>query len=673
MSQRRLKHTFTSGELSPLMYGRTDFTGFKNGCKLLLNAMVSVQGPAFRRPGLKFIYDLSALDIDVDYPYIRLIPFERSQETYYCLVFFKTNTGSIRVCFFNKDQIIDVTGSGGYYITLDSTWDIKNFDWAQTLDEIYITQRGLPVKKLVYYGPGHATEGIWELEDVVFDSEPEVDGSPSWSSDNGYPERVTFHQQRLVLAANILYRDKLWLSEAGAYLTFDPPATPVESSALSFTLASGTYNRIQWLSSSKSLHVGTVGDEWTVTGSDQIAITGTSKLALRQTKVGSMAIKPVVIGQTTLFLSYFGRTVNEFVYDYSLESYKTSDLSILSPHVTESYSLKDWTYQQTPDSIIWTIREDGAMYGITYQRDHKVVAWHGHNTQGKFRACTATPGDTREDDLWVAVERERGSTPGADKTVLIEKMADKFVSWDAKYGKFSDSFVDYHISVPNPSTKASIVPIYCLIMCDDDDIVIPPPPNTSLPDGYPQPTELVSNDDGDVTFTGLDHLEDMLVDILISGAVYPSQIVENGEVTVLRAIAKDADGDLIEDAQLGFHIAVIGLSYQTYIRPLLGELPQPDGTMQGKMQRISKLDIHFYNSLGLYIGRINPDTLVGREEEIAFRNPGDATGQGVPLFSGIYEWDYQEGYDRESDYTIRQRQPLPLTIRSIVDTIEVED
>ena len=250
MPIRRLKHTFTSGELSHKMEGRVDFTGHKNGCKRLLNATVSVQGPIARRTGFKFIYDMTKIWIDTSYPYVRLIPFVRAKTEYYTLVFYRSTDGKSRVAFFNKDQLVYLDGQGRWSLALHDGWDIRNFDWAQTLDEIYMTQRALPLKKLVYYGPNNPDgKMIWELEGVMFDSEPADD---PWSDEYGYPEKITFHQQRMILAATKLYRDKIWMSESGAILTFAPPSTPVASSALSFTLASGTYNRIQWISSSKA-------------------------------------------------------------------------------------------------------------------------------------------------------------------------------------------------------------------------------------------------------------------------------------------------------------------------------------------------------------------------------------------------------------------------------------
>ena len=40
-------------------------------------------------------------------------------------------------------------------------------------------------------------------------------------------------------------------------------------------------------------------------------------------------------------------------------------------------------YQQAPDSILWCVRDDGVLSGLTYQRTDNVVAWHRHILGGK--------------------------------------------------------------------------------------------------------------------------------------------------------------------------------------------------------------------------------------------------------------------------------------------------
>ena len=595
----RLKHSFTAGELSPMMHDRVDFDRYRNGCRVLKNMFCATQGPAVRRPGFQFVYSITSLGQDPAKPQTRLIPFIFNELQAYAMLFYYHTSGVVRVVFATTDEngqdglVVDGVGDI-VYIDMPAGWDLENFDWAQSGDEMYCAQSVLQphiIRRLDH--------DSWEVVEVTFTDQP-----TDWSDVNGWPERVTFHQQRIAFAATKTRRQTVWMSKAGDFADFGVSSPLLAADAVTFTLDSGTQNKILWITSGKSLHVGTLGNEWTVTGNDQSALTPENILAQRQTNNGSEPNKPLLVGLTTLFVERHGRTVNEFVYDYTFDSYKTSDMAILSPHVTEFYSIKDWTYQQTPDSIIWAVREDGGLLGITYQRQHKVVGWHQHDTVGKFQSITCIPGKTREDDVWTVIAREQGGTT----KYYLEKLEDWFKSDHAEDGRFLDSHLVY--------------------------------------DGTPQ--------DG---LSGLEHLANLEVDVLADGTVHPP-------VTV------DVEGKIILNKE--YSKIVVGLPYISEVRPHLIEADIRDGTSMGRVQRVTNIMIDLYRSLGMYIGR--EDSEDGEhEEEVPFRVPGDLLGQAVPLFNGWYRLAYPEGFDRDVEYFIRQKQPLPLTVRGVVDEVEVHE
>ena len=591
MGIHRLKHTFTAGEISPLMGGRVDFDRYKDGCTSMLNAVCLTQGPATRRSGFKFIFDLSssaALSMDVSAP-VRLVPFVFNELQAYVLVFFKDTLGQYQVVFATGTGLV-VSGSTIVKVALGATWDINNFDYAQSGDNLYITQSALPLRYIK-----RTSHTSWSV--VI----PTITGAPAdWSGTNGYPERITLHQQRLVVAANTLRRQTIWCSKAGDFLNFT--AGTADSDAITFTLDSGTQNRIRWILSGKTLNVGTLGNEWTISGNGQTALTPSSVLAQRQTNNGGEANKPLLVGLTTLFVERHGRTINEFVYDYSFDSYKTADISILAPHLTEHYSIVDWTFQQTPDNIIWCVRDDGELLGLTYQREHKVIGWHRHHTQGTFWGIASIPGSGREDEVWVLVRRV---VLGVSR-LYLEKLAPRFSGTTSTEGRFVDSFVEYS------GTAVS-------------------------------------------SLSGLYHLAGCTVSVLANGAVLPDmQVAADGSITFSKAYT-----DL-----------VIGLSYTTEIAPYLADIGLQTGTTLGRVQRITNLDIDLYRSLGMVVGYVTEEDGEVSEEQ-PFRVPKNLTGQALPLKTGWYELSFIEGFYHTSSYFIRQSQPLPLTVRCVVDTVEV--
>ena len=78
MKQWVLKNNLSSGELSPLLYTRTDIQQYANGSKKLLNAIPLVEGGAKKRPGTRFRGLFAGA--------LRLIPFIPSSENTYMLI-----------------------------------------------------------------------------------------------------------------------------------------------------------------------------------------------------------------------------------------------------------------------------------------------------------------------------------------------------------------------------------------------------------------------------------------------------------------------------------------------------------------------------------------------------------------------------------------------------------
>jgi len=589
----RLHQSFTSGEISQLLDSRVDFNRYRNACRTLRNAIALSQGPAMRRSGFKFIYSLTSLGIDYSNPKIKMIPFIFNEIQSYVLVIFQHTNGHPRIVIFFKDGSIIKTNQGDvFYIQLDSVYDIDEIDYAQSSDELYITN------------PHHKPQVIkrqahndWTLNDILFANQPN-----EWSDTNGWPEKITFFQQRLAFAANKMYRLMVWLSKANNFFDFGTSSPKLDSDSVTFALNSGDQNKIMWISSSQNLNVGTMSSEWTVAGSNG-PITPSNILAQRQTNNGSESIKPNVVGETTLYVERFGRNINEFRYEFNSNSYVSDDISVLAPHLTEHFRIANWTYQQVPHRLIWSVRSDGGLIGLTYRRSHKVVGFSQHDTQGKFVYVSSIPGESREDDLWAVVQR----FSNGNQHYYVECMADWYIGEETKEGRFLDSYT--YIESQNEFNHIS----------------------------------------------GLDYLEGLEISVLLDGSVHPKVKVINGEIQLIRAGNE----------------AIVGLPYETEIRPLLEDIRTDYGTIIGRVQRITNIDVSLYKTVGLILQRHDDEGDYVDEEEIPFRYPYNLTGQPVPLYTGIKHISYPEGFDRKADFSLIQRDPLPLTVLSVVDTISV--
>ncbi|MDR2935069.1 MAG: hypothetical protein LBV70_04220, partial [Candidatus Adiutrix sp.] len=293
--------------------------------------------------------------------------------------------------------------------------------------------------------------------------------------DNDWPGVVGLYEQRLLLASTPNRPQTLWLSKTGDYGNFARYTPLVDDSPLELTIASSEVSALVWARALRTLVLGAAGMEWEVK-SGAGAFTARTAQVSPQSYVGSAALPAIIVGNTLLHVARNMAQVRALKYDFGADSYQGSDLTIFSTHLTEQYKLTDWTYQQHPDSIIWAVREDGVLLGLTFQAEHQIFAWHRHDTPGAFKAVCAIPAG-REDVLFAEVEREG--------VHYLEILAPTYTGGDYSRAVFLDSALIYD-HPGEPATR----------------------------------------------YWGLGHLEGRIVGLLADGAVHPPRTVVNGEITL---------------------------------------------------------------------------------------------------------------------------------------------
>ena len=151
----RLATNFTSGELDPLLRGRSDLEQYQNGLERAKNVMVQPQGGLRRRDGLRFIADFTGFTA------FKLIPFEFSTTDSYLLVFV---AGRIYVYKAGVRQT-NINGSGNDYITATGLTAamLDELDFAQAVDTLILCHEDLETKRLV-----RNSDTSWTWENVPF-------------------------------------------------------------------------------------------------------------------------------------------------------------------------------------------------------------------------------------------------------------------------------------------------------------------------------------------------------------------------------------------------------------------------------------------------------------------------------------------------------------------------
>ena len=179
----------------------------------------------------------------------------------------------------------------------------------------------------------------------------------------------------------------LWFSKSGDYENMTTGTNADD--AMIYTIASNQVNAIRFIKAQRTLIIGTTGGEFTVSadGTDA-AVTPTNITIKRQSTFGSANVDAQPAGNATLFLQRAKRKIRELAFNFDVDGYQAADLTILNESVTKT-GINEMTYQQSPDSILWCVREDGVLAGLTYLRSEEVVAWHRHILGGSFGSGNA--------------------------------------------------------------------------------------------------------------------------------------------------------------------------------------------------------------------------------------------------------------------------------------------
>lgn len=151
--------------------------------------------------------------------------------------------------------------------------------------------------------------------------------------------------------------------------------------------------------------------------------------------------------------------------------------------------------------------------------------------------------------------------------------------------------------------------------------------------------------------TGLDHLEGRTVDLWVDGAAHPPLTVSEGFVTLENKA----------------RTVLVGLPYLSQLTPMpLDPGPMQSGTAQSRKFRVNKLVLRLYKSLG---GEV--ETGPGEWDPVYSRSAVDPMDASPPVFTGDREVTIARGYEAEGTVSVRQQQPLPMTLLGIIPKYEI--
>ncbi len=497
-----------------------------------------------------------------------------------------------------------------------------------------------------------------------------------------FPSAVSYFQQRQIFANTPLYPEKIWASRSGDFHNLTIRSPLQEDDAVTFTLAGRQVNEVRHLVEVDARFVVlTAGGEWEIQGDVDGVITPAAVNPNQIGFNGAATVPPVIIGNTTLFVQARGSIVRDLRFEVSSDGtgggYRGRDLSVFADHLFKGRTVTDWDYQQIPESVVWAVRDDGVLLGLTYMREHDVWGWHRHTTDGAVENVVVVPEGT-EDALYAVVRRTIGGTAYR----YIERLHSRQVSDITVDAFFVDSGLSYDgrnttattmtLSTAGGWTVQDVITVTAsagyfvagdvgndmVLRAGTDEVRIRIETYTSstVVSGTPSRDIPASLQGVAVTdwgkavdeLSGLSHLEGKTVAILGDGVVEPQKTVSGGAITLTRP----------------YEVIHVGLPYEADLETLDLEVINRE-TLTDKKKRINRVTVYTQASRGFWAG---PDVDHLKEKPVEVDNYANAAA-AEPEKSEVV---LNSAWNDHGRVFIRQPDPLPLTVLAVVPAGFVE-
>jgi heptaprenylglyceryl phosphate synthase len=265
-----------------------------------------------------------------------------------------------------------------------------------------------------------------------------------FGSANNYPSTSAYYGGSHLFANTNNDTEAVWKTRSGDFKNLTARSPLQADDAHRFILAGRGVNEVRALVDLGNLVGLTAGVEWRILGDANGIISPGQANPVQQSYNGIAEIRPLVIDNSALYVQARGSQIRDLAYDFAVDDngrtgYRGNDLTVFSAHLVDDYTIRDWDYQQIPHSIVWAVRNDGVLLGLTYIKAHQMLAWHRHDVQDGTveQVCVVPEGGI--DRVYLVVKR---TINGLTKR-YIERMHPRNFSDITTDAIFVDSSLSY--------------------------------------------------------------------------------------------------------------------------------------------------------------------------------------------------------------------------------------
>jgi hypothetical protein len=505
-------------------------------------------------------------------------------------------------------------------------------------------------------------------------------------------------KERLFLANSSQDQAGVWGSRIGSVLDFTKKSPSVDDCSLKFSLT-GKDNEVKHLLDVGGLWILTAGGEYFCRGVDgQGNITPGSPNPHRFSANGASDLEPIELTDSAIYIQAEGSRIRSLGFDSASggrDGYADEDLSTFARHLFEKKEIVAWTYQKAPHSIVYMVRNDGVVVGMTYVKKQQVIAFHRLTTDGFVEDIESIP----EGNEWAVYLLVRRTVDGATKR-YVERMAERVVS-DPLDSVFMDCAATYdgrnldedhmleiaggttwvaeelmelesndpYFSVGEEGNVYQIrgidddgeeIQINCTVENYLTDFLVQIRPDRDIPVTMRNTatwewTRAVDE------LSGLDHLEGKEVSIFADGCVVGSP--NNPDYTVYTV----ESGALSPALDRCYGVIHVGLPYISDLETLALETLNNE-TMANKKVNVSELTIYLENSFGIFAGSKLPTGDDPLEHLEPLQNQDAEYSETPTEITGKITVPIQGQWTNDGRAALRIVDPTPATVNAIVPT-----
>lgn len=257
------------------------------------------------------------------------------------------------------------------------------------------------------------------------------------------PGAVGSFQRRRYFGGSDNSPEGIQASRVGFISNFFVYTTINDDDPIAAVLVGKKLGRIRHFLDAGKLLVFTDTGEWIIDGDSNGVLSPGAFNARLYTEYGSDRIAPILVGGLPVFVTRGRAGLREISFTLERDGIVSGDLTVFSRHLLDGYRIETIAYAQTPGSILWIVRNDGKLLGLTILREQELLGWHRHDTDGLFESAAVMEevdsSGLKEDRLYVVVSR----TIAGQTRRYVERMARVSFESDQRKLITLDSSVTY--------------------------------------------------------------------------------------------------------------------------------------------------------------------------------------------------------------------------------------